>query len=669
MTQWHACKKEARGAILLFRLGDFYEAFYEDADLIAKELDLTLTKRQDIPMAGVPSHTIDAYIDKLVAKGYRVAVAEQMEDPKAVKGLVKREVVRIVTPGTVVNSSLLSEKSNNFFVCLTQLGAYFGVSILDLTTAELKVLELEEKQQLLDELCRLQPKELLVSEKCFKNNRDIIQEWQQDFGCTINTQEESHFNHQHCLDFLLKHFNVHNLDGFGLKTMLSAINAAGALLCYVQNELAFSIDHIKTIQLEQLSSYMALDRATQRHLELIQPLHEGNKNSTLLSILDCTKTPMGGRLLKYWVSHPLLSCETICLRQDAIQELLKDSQVSQALCRHLKDIRDLERLIMRIEASFASPRDLVALRLSLEQLPEVEKLLGSLKSPLLLQDVDSFGKVFDLASHIKEAIVDAPPLRISDGGVFKSGYNQELDQLRLLKSESHAWIARYLAQLKETSGIKTLKIGFTNAFGYYIESSRMQAEKVPAFFQRRQTLVNAERFITPELKEFEEQMLTSEEKIATLENHLFQSLRKQISEHAETIKSIAAAIARIDCLLALSEVAKRYGHVRPLVDTSDLLSVEQGRHPVIEACLRGNDTFVPNDVHFDKEENRLLLITGPNMAGKSTYLRQVALIVILAQMGAFVPAKEAHIGIIDKVFSRIGASDDLSRGRRRSWWR
>lgn len=662
MLQWLACKKKAGGALLLFRLGDFYEAFYEDAALLAGELDLTLTKRQEIPMAGVPFHSSEAYIDKLVAKGYQVAIAEQMEDPKSTKGLVKREVVRIVTPGTVVLSSLLSDKSNNYFACLTQVGAYFGLAFLDLTTAELKVLELEEKKELLDELYRLQPKELLLSEKFQKSHPDLMGEWQQEFKCTVNTQENSHFDHSYCLDFLLKHFHVHNLDGFGLAGMISAVIAAGALLSYVENDLSFSIKHIQTIQKEQLSSYMALDRATQRHLELLQPLHESSKTSTLLYFLDKTFTPMGGRLLKQWISHPLLSLPQIHVRQEAIEALLAKSKIREELSLHLKEVRDLERLIMRIEAGFASPRDLAALRLSLEQLPPLSALLKMLAIPYLLEDLDELDPISILCKHLTQALVDAPPLRLSDGGIFKESYHPELDRLRLLKSDSHAWIAKYLAHLKETTGIKTLKIGFTNVFGYYIEASRGQADKAPDFFIRRQTLVNAERFITQELKDFEEQVLSAEEKITTLENELFHALRKEVSTHAGKIRRLAHAIARLDCILALSLIAKTHNFVKPNVDESDTLLIEEGRHPVIEASLKGSNPFIPNDVHFDEQASRLLLITGPNMAGKSTYLRQVALLCILAQMGSFVPAKKAQIGLVDKVFSRIGASDDLSRG-------
>lgn len=653
MLQWDACKKSAPDSLLLFRLGDFYEAFYEDAILLAKELDLTLTKRQEIPMSGVPHHTAEAYIDKLVGKGYRVAIAEQMEDPRDVKGIVKREVVRIVTPGTVINSSLLSDKSNNFLASLTQLNSVFGLAVLDLTTAEFHVMEIEDSKELLDELCRLRPAELILSEKCHKQ----LVELKECFPCAVKTKEEWQFDHRISFERLIKHFQVLTLDGFGLKGMAAAINAAGALIAYVQEDLNLSIAHIKSIQTERLSAYMSLSNTTQRHLELTESLQDGKKDHTLLYLLDQTQTPMGGRLLKRWLGHPLLSKEKICQRQDAIADFLAHPDLSKQLSKHLSEIRDLERLIMRIESGYASPRDLVALRFSLEQIPAVSKLLDSFSAIS-----EKLADVSEIAHLIKCALVEAPPLRLSEGGIFKEGFHPELDELRTLKSDSHAWIARYQTELREASRIKTLKVGYTKAFGYYIEVSRGQSENVPSNFQRRQTLVNGERFITPELKEYEHRVLSAEEKMGILENELFKSLREKISAQAQTIRSIAQSIAQIDCLLSLSDVAARYRYVRPTIDDKDQICIQAGRHPVIESLLMG-ESFIPNDVLLDNKENRLHLITGPNMAGKSTFIRQTALLVIMAQIGSFIPAKAAHIGIVDKVFTRIGASDDLSRGQ------
>lgn len=662
MAQWHACKKSSPGTLLFFRLGDFYEAFYEDAIAISKELDLTLTKRQDIPMAGVPFHSSESYIDKLVAKGYRVAIAEQMEDPKAVKGLVKREIVRVITPGTVVNSTLLCDKSNNFLGCITQVNSTFGLSILDLTTADFRAMEFEDGKQLLDELCRLQPKELLVSEKWHEEHPDWIQELLQQFSPAVHVKENWHFDHRHACDNLLRHFQLHSLDGFGLKAMIAAINAAGAILEYVTDDLNLNASHIKSITTEHLSHYLLLDRSTQKNLELTESLQEGKKASTLLRLLDESATAMGGRLLKQWLIHPLLNTDEITRRQDAIAAFLDQWNVAQDLYSHLNEIRDLERLIMRIETGYATPRDLIGLRLSLEHILPAAHLLERFSAPLIIENLQSISSPPAIAEKIQRAIVDAPPLRLTDGNIFKKGFHAELDELRHLRDDSESWIASYQTQLKETTQIKTLKVGYTKAFGFYIEVSRGQADRIPDTFQRRQTLVNAERFITPELKEYEYKMLHAEERMASIEYDLFHALRKEVAEHAPLIRKMAQAIAQIDALLSLAKVAMQYNYCRPIVDASDHLYIEQGRHPVIESVLKANE-FIPNDTFLDDNNNRLYLITGPNMAGKSTYIRQVALIAIMAQMGSFVPAKSARIGIIDKVFSRIGASDDLSRGQ------
>ncbi len=662
MLQWHACKKGSPGTILFFRLGDFYEAFYEDAILISKELDLTLTKRQEIPMAGVPFHASEGYIDKLVAKGYRVSIAEQMEDPKSVKGIVKREIVRVITPGTVINSSLLTDKANNFLGCVTQVNSAFGLSILDLTTADFRAMEFEDGKQLLDELCRLRPKEILLSEKWQKEHSEWVEEILQQFNPSLHIKENWHFDHKHTCDILLRHFHVHNLDGFGLKGMIAAINAAGAVLEYVSDELSMSTAHINSITTEHLSQYMLMDRSTQKNLELTESLQEGKKSHTLLTLLDRTATAMGGRLLKQWLIHPLLSVDEIRMRQEAIKSFQEQWPTTPDLCSHLEEIRDLERLMMRIETGYASPRDLVGLRCSLEHVAPVVHLLERYGSTLITQDREELKELPEIVDTIQRAIVDAPPLRLTDGNIFKKGFHPELDELRILRDDSESWIASYQTQLRESTQIKTLKVGYTKAFGFYIEVSRGQVDRMPDTFQRRQTLVNAERFITPELKEYEYKMLHAEERMASIEYDLFHALRKEVATHAQSVRRIARAIGRIDALLSLAKVAVQHNYTCPIVDSSDMFHIEQGRHPVIESTLK-TDGFIPNDVFLDGSANRLLLITGPNMAGKSTYIRQVALIAILAQMGSFVPAKSAHIGIVDKVFSRIGASDDLSRGQ------
>lgn len=661
MVQWHDCKKKAKDAILLFRLGDFYEAFYADASKIAKELNLTLTQRHDIPMAGIPFHTSEAYIDKLVSKGYHVAIAEQMEDPKEVKGLVKRDVVRIVTPGTVIQSSLLTENSNNFLGSVCVVNQTFGLSLLDLTTAEFKVLEFEHFSSLSDELIRIKPKELLLSEKTFSLHNVEWDELKKELGFSLSIKENWHFQHQYTLDLLTHHFGIQSLDSFGLQGMTSAINAAGGLLSYISEDLRLSTHHIQTLKKEQFNKYMALDSATLRHLEILENKQDPDSTCTLLHLLDQTCTPMGGRLIKHWISHPLLSIDSISARQDSI-EFFRSLPSLADFRSTLSQVRDLERLIMRIETSFAGPKDLLALRLSLETIPALFSLLNTTTSSLLIEQKEQLQDVSSLTQKLRDALQEDLPVKLSEGNVIKQGFHKKLDELRLFCLDSQNWIANYQTSLRDSTQIKTLKIGYTKAFGYYIEVSRGQSEKMTSSFERRQTLVNAERFITQELKEYEHKILTAEEEISTIEFSLFQELRKEISSYAKVIRHIASAIATIDCLASLAKVSLEYSYTRPTVNEGSIFHVEGGRHPVVETQLR-SDSFIPNDVYLDANDHRLFLITGPNMAGKSTFIRQVALIAILVQIGSFVPAKKAHVGIIDKVFTRIGASDNLSKGQ------
>lgn len=663
MLQWQACKQAAGNAILFFRMGDFYEAFHEDAALVAKELELTLTRRQEIPMSGVPYHSSEVYIDRLVNKGYRVAIAEQTEDPKKAKGLVKREVVRVVTPGTIITSSLLSDKNNNFCAALSRVGSFFGLAVIDLTTADFRVSEFAHEQELLNEIARLHPAEFLISPKFQEKQTALLDEIKQSYTCSIQTYEEWHFTHQVAHDFLLAHFKVHSLDGFGLKGMVTAINAAGALLSYLKECLCLSIDHIESIQTYSTSHYMSLDRSTQRNLELTEPLHEGSRSHTLLALLDDTRTPMGARLLRHWIKQPLLDINQIAMRQEAIEVLYKHPSAMNQLGLRLEEIRDIERLMMRVSSGYASPRDLVALRYSFEPLAHIKTLLQDLPPTALLQgEEQKLDNLPAMTQLIASAIVDEPPMRVSDGRVFRDGYHAELDELRGISRDSQTWLASYQTRIREETGIKTLRVGFNRMSGYYIEVSKGQADRMPDFFQRRQTLTNAERYITPELKDYETKVLTAEDRMSAIESELFTVLRQAITHYAPQVMRIAQALAQIDCLRSLAEISRKHHYVRPTVDDSALLHISEGRHPVIEAANK-SEKFIPNDTTLDDTQNRLLTITGPNMAGKSTYIRQVALIAIMAQIGMFVPAKSAHIGIIDKVFTRIGASDDLSRGQ------
>ncbi len=647
MAQWYACKQKAQDALLLFRLGDFYEAFYDDAALLSEAVDVTLTQRQGIPMSGVPAHAAEGYIEKLVEKGYLVAIAEQVEDAKLAKGLVKREIVKVVSPGTLLSS--IPEDDNNFFASITIVNKNYALALLDLSTGELRVSEATDLKELQDEFFRRHPSEVLLSERDYQTLKPALE------GVRITKKENWRFNPKNAFNFLTGHFKIHSLDGFGLQGMTASVTAAGALLSYIEEDLNLSTTHVKKITHDELSSYMAIDKATQRNLELTEPLHKGGKNCTLLKLLNHTRTPMGARLFKSWLTHPLLSLERITKRQEAVEEL----QGYLPLAEKLRPIRDLERLMTRISTGTGTPRDLTTLKTSLDAIPPIRKMVASFKAPLF--ENMALPPTEAIAKKIEETLVEEPPVKLGEGKVIRFGVDEELDELCALKTDSKSWIAQYQSELKEETGIRTLKIIFSKAFGYCIEVSRGQADKMPDSFQRRQTLVNNERFISPELKAYEEKIFTAEEKIQAIESRLYHELRKEIATYSDTITLLARSIAALDSLLSLATVAVKNQYTRPILDESDTLSIKVGRHPVIEASLLG-DSFIPNDTQLD-EEARLVLITGPNMAGKSTYIRQVALITIMAQIGSFVPAQKAHIGLIDKVFSRIGASDDLSRGQ------
>lgn len=663
MQQWHTCKEYAPDALLLFRMGDFYEAFYEDAAIIAKELELTLTKRQEIPMAGVPVHTCEGYIDKLVSKGYRIAVAEQTEDPKQAKGLVSRAVTRVVTPGTVINSSLLSDKTNNFFVAISQASSTFGLALIDLTTGEFKVIEFDKELDLINEVHRLRPTECLTNNRVRNKHIQLFRDMTQQLGCLLNSEEDWRFDNQVTQGFLINHFKVHNLDGFGLRGMTAGVNAAGALLYYLKETLCLTIDHVRELSTYSTSDYMTIDKTSLRNLELTESLRDGGRKNTLLEVLDHTHTPMGARMMRHWIKQPLLDVESIEKRQDAIQTLLQNRTEHEHLLPLLEHVRDLERLMMKISSGYASPRDIVTLRFSLLPLPLLQSHLSDFRDAELLADAaKDITPLPELTDLIGRALVDEPPARVSDGQFIREGYHEELDSIRSISQNSKDWLAQYQTTLRDQLNIRTLKVGYNRLSGYYIEVSKGQSNLMPDSFQRRQTLVNAERYISPELKEYETKVLTAEERITAIENELFAEIREYVSNYAEQVRRIARAIALLDCISSLAEAAHQFHYVRPVVDDSQVLRISEGRHPVVEALSMG-EKFIPNDTYLDDENHRCIIITGPNMAGKSTFIRQVALITIMAQMGSFIPAKDAHIGIVDKVFTRIGASDDLSRGQ------
>jgi len=662
MQQWHVCKEKAKEALLLFRLGDFYEAFYEDAKILAQDLELTLTKRSDIPMSGIPAHTLDSYLEKLIEKGHVIAIAEQTEDPKSTKGLVKREIVRWISPGTVYQTSALSEKKHNFFASLCSSNMRFGIAFVDITTADCKVVEVTTLSQLQEELFRLQPAELLIGTKTLHNLHTLCNDLQTKCGTKITSIEDWHFDATHARRVLLSHCKVHSLDGFGLKDSLAALMAAGTLFSYLQDTLSLSLSHVTSLERYHLGDYMAIDPITEKHLEIFSST-QGKKISqhTLLYLMDQTVTPMGSRLLRDWIARPLLDKTAINARLDATEELLHFSELAtlHTLC---SSIRDIERLIMRITTNHGTPRDIAALFLSLTPLPKLLELTLQLHHPLFHTIATLLCDVSALTQNISATLETEPPIRLGEGNVIKEGVSAELDELRLLKADSHAFLMQYQERLRQETQLKTLKVGFNKAFGYFIELSRNQAEKVPLYFHKRQTLVNNERFITEELREYENKILHADERISQLESSLYQELKAFVSSFEAHIRSIAKGVAHIDCLLSWTALAKRKGYTRPSVDESHSLVIKEGRHPVIEASFTA-ESFIPNDTEMDDENQTLYLITGPNMAGKSTYIRQVALLCMMAQMGAFVPASYAHIGIIDKIFSRIGASDDLSRGQ------
>jgi len=637
MAQWEACKEQCPGAVLFFRLGDFYEAFHEDATRVSKDIGLTLTARQGIPMCGIPFHTAESYIDKLIAKGYKVAVAEQIGDPKLSKGLVKREVVRFISPGTLIQSNLLVDKKNNYFVSLAQIGALYGLGALDISTGEFRMVESDKRSDIFDELHRLRPSEILVSKKFKASHTSFFAELSYGLSFVLTEQEETRFNGELASNALLAHFAS---PPFPL-SHVAAVAATGALVGYLKEELRLKLDHVTEMRSDSLGSVMSLDHSTLKNLGLIQ---------SLLPMLDQTSTPMGARLLTDWIQKPLLSLPEITKRQGAVTELLGKTI-------DLSEIRDLERLMMRVQSGYGSPRDLLGLGLSMVKILPLKQILEPFSS--IAEWTDAL--VDPVSSLILSALHETPPLRLTEGGVFKDGYHPELDRLRSLSKDSISWMNQYQVRLREETGIRTLKVGYTHAFGYYIEVSRAAGDKIPLGFQRQQTLVNTERFVTQELKQFEHQVLSAEEKAKALEADLFEELRVRVAAFAPYIHQTAKAVAHIDALFALSLTAFQQRWTCPALDLSDALEIVEGRHPVVEQAI-GKASFIANDTSLSAER-QLMLITGPNMAGKSTYIRQVALLVILAQMGSYVPATSARIGLVDKIFSRIGASDDLARGQ------
>jgi len=664
MAQYLKIKEAHPDTILLFRVGDFFETFDEDAKTASKVLGITLTRRAngaagDVPLAGFPHHAIDTYLPKLVRAGYRVAVCEQTENPKFAKGIVKREVVEVVTPGVAFTDKLLDHKKNNYLFSFVIKEEVAGISFCDISTGEFEAYEVPANH-LKQQIELISPVEILLSKKLKEEYSPVIASI--NSSIRVTKLDDWIFNFEYARELLLMQFKTVNLKGFGIEKLTAGVIAAGGILNYLQETQKANLSHLNKVSLYNPSDYMLLDHSTKRNLEIIFSMQDGGREGSLISILDKTETAMGGRLLKKWVSAPLKKLEPILARQNAVDEFVNKKELRKKLFLELKEIGDLERLVSKICTSRANPRELVFLKTSLKKIPLIKELLSGAESKALEQIQNQIEPLEHLAEKIQTALVDSPPLSLIDGGVIRSNYSAELDELRDISLNGKDWIANLQKTEREKSGIPSLKINYNRVFGYYIEISNTHKEKIPVDYIRKQTLVNSERYITPDLKEYEEKVLNAEDKIYELESQLFNELRLFVSSFAEAIQNNARLIAMLDCFLSFSETAELYNYVKPLVDHSSILEIKEGRHPVVERILPPGEKFTPNNCKMNNEEQQIILLTGPNMAGKSVYLRQIGLMVLLAQIGSFVPAKEATIGLVDRIFTRVGASDNISAG-------
>ena len=659
-------KEKYKDCILFYRLGDFYELYFEDALIASKELEITLTGKdcgleERAPMCGVPFHAVDGYLNKLVSKGYKVAICEQLEDPKQAKGLVKRDVIRVVTPGTNLDAQALDESRNNYLMCIICMEDRYGLSVADISTGEYLVTELDGEKKLLDEINKFSPSEIICNHSFYVSGVDI-EDMKERLHISVFSLDSWYFDDALCARNLMEHFHVSSLSGLGLDAYSCGIIAAGALLQYLIETQKTSIANLTALTPYSISKYMVLDSSTRRNLELCETLREKNKRGSLLWVLDKTKTAMGARMLRRYLEQPLIEKEEIMQRLDAVEELKDNAITREELREYLNPVYDLERLISRISYQTANPRDLVAFKTSLSMLPHIKYIMKSLQSPLLVQLQEEMDELEDLFALVDTAIVDEPPISIRDGGFIKEGYHEEVDRLRHAKTEGKSWLAKLEAEEREKTGIKTMKVKYNKVFGYYLEVTNSYKDMVPDYYTRKQTLTNAERYITPELKELEETILGSEDKLTALEYDLYVEVRGKIADEILRIQKTAHAIAGVDVFASLALVAERGNYVKPSINEKGVLDIKNGRHPVVEKMIP-NDMFIANDTYLDNGKNRISIITGPNMAGKSTYMRQTALIVLMAQIGSFVPADAAKIGLVDRIFTRVGASDDLASGQ------
>jgi len=666
MMQYLETKEQYKDCILFYRLGDFYEMFFEDAITVSRELELTLTgkscgQEERAPMCGIPYHAVDGYLNRLINKGYRVAICEQVEDPKAAKGLVKREVTRIVTPGTNLNTQAMDETKNNYLMGITYLDSFFGVSTVDVTTGDYYVTQVEELRQAMDEIIKFAPSELVYNSTLELSGMDLS-DLKNRLNIALTPLADWYFDEEVCEKELKQHFKVGTLDGLGLKDFEIGTIAAGSVLRYLYETQKSSLSHITRLLTYVPGKYMVIDSSTRRNLELTETLREKQKRGSLLWVLDKTKTAMGARMLRSFIEQPLIKKQDIEERLDAIEELNRHVITREEMREYLDAIYDLERLMGRVSYKSANPRDLIALMNSLQMLPHIRTLLEEFTSSEWTQIFEDIDPLQDIESLIEAAIDPEPPLTIKEGGIIKTGYNEEVDRLRLAKTEGKHWLANLEAEERERTGIKNLKIKFNRVFGYYLEVTNSYKDLVPQEWIRKQTLANAERYTTPELKKMEEDILGAEDKLFSLEYDLFTEIREKIADEVLRIQQTAKAVAKADAYVSLALVAERNRYVRPSINENGVINIKNGRHPVVEQMIP-NDMFVENDTYLDNENNRISIITGPNMAGKSTYMRQTALIVLMAQVGSFVPAESAEIGIVDRIFTRVGASDDLASGQ------
>ena len=671
MQRYLETKEQYKDCILFYRLGDFYEMFFDDAIIAARELEITLTGKdcgqaERAPMAGVPHHSAELYIAKLVNKGYKVAICEQLEDPKKAKGIVKRGVIRIVTPGTVTESNMLEERKNNYIMSIFKSGIYFGISICDISTGEFYSAEIKDNNNfplLLDEIARYSPSELVVNSMMAdsKEEMDKIKERFENIYVTKFNDEAFKSSVDNLnLRFTILDENGSKLEDFENKTL--AVSSINGLIGYIKETQKTDLDHINKITVYKISRYMALDINARRNLEITEKLRDKSKKGTLLWVLDKTATSMGGRLLRRWLNDPLIDVEAINKRLDAVQELKDNMMLRGDVIESLKKVYDIERLAGKMAYGSANARDMVTLKNSLVKLPEVKQNLSQCKSELLKELYENLDELQDIYQLIDKAIEDDPPMTITDGGIIKMGYDPEIDKLKTAQTEGKNWLVQLEVKEKEETGIKNLKVGFNKVFGYYIEVTKSNLSQVPDRYIRKQTLTNGERYITEELKNLEDQILGAEEKVISLEHDTFIKIRDEISKNIKRLQKTSEVVSTLDVLSDFAQIAEDMNYCKPEVNNSGVIDIKNGRHPVIEKIL-GIGSFVENDTYLDRDENRLAIITGPNMAGKSTYMRQVALIVLMAQVGCFVPAQTAKIGVVDKIFTRVGASDDLSMGQ------